>query len=70
MYGVQVVAQILGDGESLPWEDADAAKEMLQSAGRLRSVVLQLLHRDSLQRLSVSSFREKCSAALSITRAS
>lgn len=67
---VQVLAQILGeDGEQLPWEDPITAKLLLQSAGRLRSVVLQLLHRNPHERLRVSSFMQQCSSALAITRA-
>lgn len=66
---VQVVAQILGEGAQLPWEDEEVARLLLRPAGRLRAVVLQMLHRDPLQRLPVSSFMQNCSSALAITRA-
>ena len=50
--GLQVIAMILGQ-QQLPWECAATAEEYLKPLGGLRGIVLQLLHRDPQQRLSL-----------------
>ena len=63
---LQVTAQILG-ASRLPWEEDDVDSELLQRAGKLRSSVLELLHRDATQRLDVAGFIGACSRVLSVT---
>ena len=58
--------QILG-ATRLPWEEDDVSSDLLQRAGKLRSSVLELLHRDAEQRLDVGGFIGACSRVLSVT---
>lgn len=70
---MQVVARIVGES-SLPWEGGGAGGaggaggvRLLQSAGRLRGAVLELLRRDPLPRLPVDGFLAACARVLAST---
>lgn len=63
---MQVVSKIVGD-VPLPWEGPDQGRELLKRAGKLRSNVLRLLHRDPAERLTVNAFVQACSNMLSTT---
>jgi hypothetical protein len=66
--GVQVIKEIMGEGEfRLPWEGPDAGRALLKRAGKLRSSILQLLHRDPDERLTLDAFLRYCYNMLSTT---
>ena len=66
--GVQVMAQIAGDGgRQLPWEDSAQRGELLPRLGALKRHTLALLERDPLRRLLMQAFVDACGRVLSST---